>query len=164
MHAFVTFMWFIILNIYITTNCFPITFSLSQSFFFTYLLKKVFEKISQVQKFILIPPWFKSLLHFSSATIQRQNIFLQKFIPLSRWSPGRSPGWSPGWHSFPTLARGLPGEFHTRRLLCSGSTYVCIYGACIQSPRAPRAELKKAKTFNRELAHAYSFRALCIVT
>ena len=50
--------------------------------FYNLFVKKVFEKISQVQKFILIPPWFKSLLHVSSATIQRQNIFLQKLSLL----------------------------------------------------------------------------------
>ena len=33
----------------------------------------------------------------------------------------------------------------SRRLLCSGSTYVCIYGACIQSPRAPELSWKKRK-------------------
>ena len=55
----------------------------------------------------------------------------------------------------------------SRRLLCSGSTYVCIYGACIQSPRAPElAELKKAKTFNRGFGTCiFILRALyCDVT
>ena len=73
-------MWFIILNIYITTTLYLLSNNIISLtiLFYNLFVKKVFEKISQVQKSILIPPWFKSLLHFSSATIQRQNIFLQK--------------------------------------------------------------------------------------
>ena len=68
-------------------------------------------------------------------------------IPLSRWSPGRSPGWFTGWHpgDIPfTLVRGLPGEFLSSALVQRKYVYI-IYGACIQSPRAPELSWKKRK-------------------
>ena len=54
---------------------------------------------------------------------------------------------TPGWHSFHTGERDREGSRvnFSRRLLCSGSTYVCIYGTCIQSPRAPELRWKKRK-------------------
>ena len=54
--------------------------------------------------------------------------------------PGDSPGDLPGDIPF-TLARGLPGEFVSSALV----QRKYVYGACIQSPRAPELSWKKRK-------------------